>query len=189
MHFTNIITSLTAYATLSSAAITWSLQKSDNPTPDEADAYTRIEAAMEAGVGRYNSLINANKVLRVRYDPGIPTAEANYNGDLGFGANRSFMSERVALHEISHTLGVGQTSGFDANCAAGNWPTANPLLQSWDGAGASISCGGGHFWPYGLNYDDEWSEGNADRHCLLVEAMMADGMWVGLRRRVSGIAE
>lgn len=173
----SIIATAFAVCILSAAAeITWSLEKSSSPTDDEADAYGRIEDAMTLAVARYSRFTDASKTIRVRYDPSVPTAEANYNGDLAFGSNRSYMSERTAMHEISHTLGVGQTAAFDEHCAANDWPTATPLLQSWDGADAQISCGGGHFWPYGLNYDDEWSETNADRHVQLVDAMLADGM-------------
>ena len=85
-------------------------------------------------------------------------------------------AERTALHEIAHTLGVGQRKAFDDRCASGNWPTALPLLRSWDGASAKISCGGSHFWPYGLNYETEWSSQAGDRHCLIVKAMLDDGM-------------
>lgn len=61
------------------------------------------------------------------------------------------MTERTAMHEISHTLGIGQTAAFNTKCAANDWATATPLLRSWDGASAKINCGGGHIWPYGLN--------------------------------------
>lgn len=140
------------YVASASATLNWSLIRAANPTADQLDAYGRIENAMRAAVTRYHRYTGANKTIRVYYEPSVPTAEANYNGDLRFGANRSYMTERTAMHEIAHTLGVGQTAAFDRNCAANNWPRATPLLQSWDGSGARINCGGGHFWPYGLNY-------------------------------------
>lgn len=172
----SILTIVTAYASVASAALSWTLQRASNPTADQLDAYGRIESAMRLAVARHSRLGNASKTLRVYYAPGVPTAEANYNGDVRFGSNRSYMTERTALHEISHTLGVGQTAAFDRKCAANDWATATPLLRSWDGASARINCGGGHFWPYGLNYDNEWSETNADRNVLLVNAMVRDGM-------------
>ncbi|KAF2261021.1 hypothetical protein CC78DRAFT_608862 [Lojkania enalia] len=175
MRFT-ILFALVAYISTASAAISWTLQKASNPTADQSDAYSRIEAAMKLAVARYARYSSASKIVRVYYSPGVPTAEANYNGDLRFGSNRAYMSERVAMHEIAHTLGVGQTAAFDQKCASGNWPTALPLLRSWDGPSAKINCGGGHFWPYGLNYDNEWSETNANRHVQLVDAMLKDGM-------------
>ncbi|KAI1246392.1 hypothetical protein MGN70_013291 [Eutypa lata] len=164
------------YVSVASATLTWSLAKSGSPTSDEADAYSRIESAMTLAVARYHRFTDADKTIRVAYAPGVPTAEANYNGDLRFGSDRAYMTERTAMHEISHTLGVGQTANFDSLCASGDWPTALPLLRSWDGSSATISCGGGHFWPYGLNYETEWSETNGDRHVQLVDAMLADGM-------------
>ncbi|PNS17394.1 hypothetical protein CAC42_7077 [Sphaceloma murrayae] len=158
-------------------ALTWTLAKSGNPSADELDAYGRIEAAMTAAVARYGRFSSFAKQINVAYAPGVPTAEASFNGDLRFGSNRGFMNERTALHEISHTLGIGQTSAFSWRCNDNWWPGATALLQSWDGAGARINCGGGHIWPYGLNYDSEWSELNADRHCQLIDAMIKDGMW------------
>ncbi|KAK2804109.1 hypothetical protein FQN50_006737 [Emmonsiellopsis sp. PD_5] len=159
-----------------SGAITWTLEKSSNPSEDEADAYPRIEAAMTLAVTRYSKFTDASKTIHVSYNPEVPTADANYNGDLRFGADRYYMTESTAMHEISHTLGIGQTEAFNEKCASGDWPTALPLLRSWDGPDAVINCGGGHIWPYGLNYDSEWSETNADRHVMLVDAMLNDGM-------------
>ncbi|KAF5595151.1 ricin b lectin [Fusarium subglutinans] len=176
MRFCTMFTALVACVSATSAAITWSLEKVSNPSADQADAYSRIENAMRLAAARYNRLGGATKTIRVSYVPGVPTADANFNGSLRFGSNRSYMSERTALHEISHTLGIGQTAAFDRKCAANDWRTATPLLQSWDGAGVRINCGGGHIWPYGLNYDNEWSETSANRHVQLVNAMIADGL-------------
>ncbi|KAF2854116.1 hypothetical protein T440DRAFT_388608 [Plenodomus tracheiphilus IPT5] len=175
MHLSAILL-VAAYVSTTSAALTWTLQKTTNPTADQKDAYTKIEAAMTKAVARYARYSDAVKTIRVAYVPGVPTAEANYNGDLRFGSNRAYMNERTAMHEISHTLGVGQTAAFDRKCAAGDWKTALPLLRSWDGSSAKINCGGSHIWPYGLNYDTEWSETNANRHVQLIEAMLTDGM-------------
>ncbi|KAL8386856.1 hypothetical protein RB595_010340 [Gaeumannomyces hyphopodioides] len=177
MRPTLVITGVLAYVSSASAAVNWTLAKAANPTADQQDAYSRIENAMRLAAGRYNRLSSAaNKNIRVAYAPGVPTAEANYNGDLRFGSNRAYMTERTALHEISHTLGIGQTREFDRRCAAKDWPRALPLLRSWDGQSAVINCGGSHIWPYGLNYDNEWSETNANRHVQLVDAMIRDGM-------------
>lgn len=173
----DVLTLLWVYAAAASATLTWTLQRASNPTADQADAYWRIEAAMNRAVDRYNRLAPlANKAITVQYVPGVPTADGNFNGNIRFGADRAYMTERTALHEISHTLGIGQTRAFDDRCAADNWPQATALLRSWDGPAAKINCGGGHIWPYGLNYENEMSETNADRHCLLINAMLADGL-------------
>lgn len=168
---------LCAYLTLCHAAVTYTLNRASNPTADQRDAYDRIDRAMSLAVARYNRLApRANKRITANYVPGVQTADGNFNGNIRFGSNRSYMNERTALHEISHTLGIGQTNAFNQRCSANNWPSATRLLQSWDGASAKINCGGGHIWPYGLNYDNEWSETNANRHCQLIDAMLADGL-------------
>jgi hypothetical protein len=168
---------LWALTSVSLAAITFKVQKAANPTSDQADAYERIEAAMTAAAARYNKLtVRASKNITAQYVPGVQTADGSFSGNIRFGSNRSYMNERTALHETSHTLGIGQTKAFDQRCSANNWPSATKLLQSWDGASAKINCGGGHIWPYGLNYDNEFSQTNADRHCLLIDAMLGDGL-------------
>ncbi|SPO04366.1 uncharacterized protein DNG_07051 [Cephalotrichum gorgonifer] len=166
-----------ACASYASATITYRVQKNPNPTADEADAYARIENAMRLATARYNSRsTRPNKAITAQYVPSVQTADGNFNGNIRFGSNRSYMNERTALHEISHTLGIGQTQAFNSRCSANNWPQATALLRSWDGQSAKINCGGGHIWPYGLNYDDEMSETNANRHCQLIDAMLADGL-------------
>ncbi|KAM0701135.1 hypothetical protein Q7P35_011496 [Cladosporium inversicolor] len=98
----NILT-LLSFAT---ATISWTLQRATNPTADQSAAYTRINAAMTAAVARHQRLTpSISKTIRVYYTPGVPTAEANYNGDLRFGSNAAYQTERTALHEIAHTLG------------------------------------------------------------------------------------
>ncbi|KAK7977024.1 hypothetical protein PG996_003096 [Apiospora saccharicola] len=172
----SLLATVAASLAVAEGAINWTLEKAGNPTADQSDAYAKIESAMKLAAARHARLGSASKNIRVYYTPGVPTAEANYNGDLRFGSNRAYMNERTALHEVSHTLGVGQTAAFDRKCASGDWRTALPLLRSWDGPSAKINCGGSHFWPYGLNYDTEWSETNADRNVLMVNAMIKDGM-------------
>lgn len=171
-----LLTALVAWAGAAHGVITWTLDKAADPTEDQTDAYQRIEAAMQDATARYAANSTAVKYLNVQYKPGVSTAQGSWNGDVLFGSNRNFMTTGIAMHEISHTLGVGQTAEFNRRCAAKDWPQANALLRSYDGNGASLSCGGGHFWPYGLNYDNEWSETNANRHVRIVDAMIRDGM-------------
>jgi hypothetical protein len=173
---TTLLPLLLTLTPTTTALITWTLAQSSSPTPEESTAYALITSAMTAAVSRHMRLGAASKSIYVSYVPGVPTAEANYDGTIRFGSNTAYMNERTALHEISHTLGIGQTGAFDDRCARNDWPLATALLRSWDGEGAVINCGGGHIWPYGLNYDSEWSETNADRHVLLVNAMIEDGM-------------
>ncbi|KAF9738562.1 hypothetical protein PMIN02_005882 [Paraphaeosphaeria minitans] len=178
MKFSLLVTALVHASTVSCAAISYTIQRASNPEADQTDAYNKIDAAMKLAIARYGRYCNAKctKKITATYEPSVPTADGNYNGNIRFGSNRSYMNERTAMHEISHTLGVGQTENFDSLCASGNWKTALPLLRSFDGSSAKISCGGSHFWPYGLNYDTEWSETNANRHVQMMQAMLNDGM-------------
>lgn len=166
-----------ALSSFASAALTYTLSEASSPSADQSDAYTKIKAAMDAAIARHeDNGSTASKTITVEYNTGVTTADGNFNGNIRFGSNRAYMTERTALHEISHTLGVGQTNGFTTNCEGSNWPAANELLQTFDGAGTTISCGGSHFWPYGLNYEDEMSDTDADRHVQIINAMLTDGL-------------
>lgn len=176
MRFSLFAAAAAALTTTASAELTFRLDKADNPTQNQTDAYEKINSAMEAAVSRHSRITDAGLDFNVSYSPDIPTAEGNINGEITFGADDIYMTERVALHEISHGLGVGTTDGFHELCESGEWATALPMLRGWDGEDAEIHCDHAHFWPYGLNYDKEWSEENADRHCKLVQAMRNDGM-------------
>ncbi|CAG8960568.1 hypothetical protein HYFRA_00013391 [Hymenoscyphus fraxineus] len=166
-----------ALAGLSSARITYTISKAANPTADQTDAYNKITAAMDAAIKRHESLgSTATKKITVEYSPGTPTADGSSDGRIRFGSGREFMTERTALHEIAHTLGVGTTAKFNDNCKTGNWPAANPVLKGFDGANAKFSCGGGHFWPYGLNFESEMSATAADHHVMIINAMIKDGI-------------
>lgn len=165
-------------APTATASITWTLVRAPNPTQDQRDAYARITTAMNAAVARYNALSDLGKTITVFYVPGIATADGNINGSIRFGSNRSYMAERTALHEISHTLGVGTSSTWPSLTTGGAYRGAQALalVRQYDGANASLRAGGGHFWPYGLNYDNEFSQTNADRHVRIVDAMKRDGL-------------
>ncbi|WP_326584397.1 hypothetical protein OG250_38350 [Streptomyces sp. NBC_00487] len=159
------------------ATITWTLVRASNPTQDQQTAYNLITSAMNAAVARYNNLSDLGKNITVRYEPGVPTADGNINGTIRFG-NRSYMNERTALHEIAHTIGVGTSAGWSRLGGSGTWTGAGAtaLVRQYDGSSAKISTGGGHFWPYGLNYDNEYSGTAADRHVRIVAAMVSDGL-------------
>ncbi len=162
---------------VAAASITWNLERASNPTQDQRTAYDLITAAMNAAVARYNNLSDLGKSITVRYDPGVPTADGNINGTIRFG-NRSYMTERTALHEIAHTIGVGTSSGWSSHTGQGVWSgaQATALVKQFDGSAAKLSTGGGHFWPYGLNYENEFSNTAGDRHVQIVAAMVRDGL-------------
>jgi hypothetical protein len=158
-----------------SGQLSWTLTSTGVP----ADVQTRITNAMNGAVSRYNA--NANwpaRTLTVEYNTGVPTADGSTTGNIRFGSTASYQAVRTAMHEIAHTYGVGLSSGWTANISGGYFVGTNAVnvLATFDGASAVINTGGGHFWPYGLNYDNEWSEANGFRQVKIVYAMVADGM-------------
>ncbi|SMQ50394.1 unnamed protein product [Zymoseptoria tritici ST99CH_3D1] len=176
MEFTLITLSL-ALATSVTATMSWSLDRVANPTEDESDAYNRITDAMNAAIARWQPYWLANKHCTVSYVPGIGTADGNYNGNIRFGSDRQYMVEGYALHEIAHVLGVGGGNPrFYANCQNHEWPLASMVIAKYYGQGQVLHCAGEHFYPYGLNFADEFSEENYARHCEVVDAMIRDGM-------------
>ncbi|MGP3968726.1 hypothetical protein [Streptomyces sp. 6N223] len=158
-------------------SITWTLVTESNPTPEQQQAYDLITPAMDAAVARYNNLSDLSKTITVYYDPGVPTADGNINGTIRFGST-AYMTERTALHEIGHTIGIGTSGNWGSLGCPSTFTGAETtaLVKEYDGPDAVISCDAAHFWPYGLNYESEFSQTNADRHVEIVEAMVSDGL-------------
>ncbi len=170
--FFKSITALILF-TGTSHALTYQLAGSNASWP--ADKRAAIVSAMNAAVALYNANGYFPRHLTANYNAGVPTAQASYNGWIDFGGS---ISTRVALHEISHTLGVGTYWNWDPkrNTSTNRWnaPRALARLALFDGAGAVLNADGAHFWPYGLNYDYEDSTTNRIRHIKMVSAMRWD---------------
>lgn len=158
-----------------SGQLGWTLTSTGVPS----DVQARITTAMNDAVARYNAIANwPARTLTVEYNTGVATADGSTSGNIRFGPTASYQGVRTAMHEIAHTYGVGISSGWTANISGGYFVGTNAvdMLATFDGTGAVISTGGGHFWPYGLNYDTEWSTANAYRHVKIVWSMRSDGM-------------
>lgn len=165
--------------TESSAALTFSVNGS---WPDQA-RYDAAVAAASSAVDRYNAYGNFNNIqghVDIYYNAGIPTAQASFGGDIGFGG--TWPAERVMMHEMAHFLGLPNWSSGGWNgtgsgmMSGGVWQgtIANQLVQQFDGEGVAVRGDTQHFWPYGLNYDSEGSELNKQRQVAIVYAMRAD---------------
>lgn len=158
--------------------VTYSLQKATNPTEDQLDAYARIEAAMDSAVFMYNKYTSLSKKITVYYDVGVPTAQANFDGVISFGSNRSYMVVGTAMHEMGHVFGVGTTSEYKNLIVDGVFQgaqTTAKIIEIEGKANAVIQGDGTHFWPYGLNYASEIkSEQDLIYHCWIIDAMYKD---------------
>jgi hypothetical protein len=152
-------------------SITYKL--SDGSEQWDPEIRQRIVDAMEAAVALYNEHGEFNKLITANYSPGTPTADANYNGWINFGGQ---INKRVALHEISHTLGVGTHRSWRGLLQDGKWTGEYAIaqLREFDGPDAELRGDRQHFWPYGLNYDREGGDLNVVRHVKMVEALRRD---------------
>src|SRR5688572_1006849 len=145
-------------------ALTFNVATSGWPS----DAHrTAAVNAIQSAVNRYNAYGDfGNYNIHVYYNAGIPTAQANYLGSIGFG--QTYPNERVMMHEMAHYLGSGTYGDpWDG-------PRGEALVDQFDGLEASLNGDGAHFWPYGLNFDSEGSEINKQRAVALVYAQRAD---------------
>lgn len=152
----------------SAEPLTWQLADGSDGWP--SGMRDTLSRSMNEAVALYNRFGSFEKRLTANYDSGVPTAQGNYDGLISFGGQTN---TRTALHEIAHTLGVGTYRPFNG----GSWDekgAAGRLLKLFDGQGATLSTGGSHFWPYGLNYDNEDGPAVRERHCKLVAALRFD---------------
>jgi hypothetical protein len=129
-----------------------------------------VMRSMTEAVDSYNRCGVFEKHLTANYNAGVPTAQASSSGWIDFGGSTN---TRVALHEIAHALGTGTTIAMNG----GSWAEDSApgrRVKLFDGRGAVLSTGGSHFWPYGLNYDNEDNLAARDRQCKLVAAFRLD---------------
>ncbi len=162
--------------TLEMGNVTFTLHGDIDP-----EIYDRIKGAFDEAVDYYNRYTNIEKHLNVYYNPGVPTADGNFNGTIRIGPNPSYQRTGTAMHEIAHVVGVGQHWKWNELIQDGKYTgqRGNRILQLLTGdPDAQINGDGLHFWPYGINGAHE-DNGDPDlyiRHALLVQGMKADGL-------------
>lgn len=164
-------------ACTASGHLSYTLNRVANPTPEQSSAYDAIDTAMKQAVTFYNCYLDVTKELTVDYDPSLPTANADEVGHIRFGSSDS-MQQITAMHEISHTLGVGTNPQWAAQVADGVWggDTATTALHSVTAdTSAVLHVDAKHFWPFGLNKTGEvQSAEDLRNHCLILAALRHD---------------
>lgn len=150
-----------------------------------ADMVPLITEAMDGATEYYNCYADLTKSITVNYKPGVPTAEANVDGQLSFGENKEYIQLPTTMHEIGHTMGVGY-SPWSELLQDGRWtgPAVRAVIENLppeqrDPDEVSqrdyITADTQHFWPYGLNYASEYvSEWSLIDHVRIVAAMQED---------------
>ena len=139
----------------------------------DAEKRRRVVEAMDSAVAFYNQMGEFDKNVTASYNVGTPTADGNYNGNIRFGGQ---IGRRTALHELGHVLGVGTHPRWQSMVVDGKWTGAYALsqLRAFDGPEAVLHADRQHFWPYGLNFEQESSPENDRRHVLMVAAFRRD---------------
>ena len=154
------------------ADLTVNVESGGWPTPSHRNAAV---ASVQAAVDRYNDYGDfGNASVYVYYNSGIPTAQASYLGSIGFGG--FFPNERVSMHELAHYVGSGTTANYASLMVNGTWQgeQTTALVKQFDGTQAVLNGDTFHFWPYGLNFDQEGSEINKQRQVAILYAQRAD---------------
>ena len=136
-----------------------------------------ITCAMDGALACYNCNTSITKQLNVTYNTGVSTADGNINGSIRFGGT-AYMECVTAMHEISHTVGIGQASNWSTYSVNGVFTGTHAIAQLRAITGNPtdvVHSDTQHFWPYGLNYTSE-AKSTADLvdHCLMVTAIRND---------------
>lgn len=158
--------------------MTWSFT---GTAPDAIKA--QITASMTNVVNVANTIADYTFNVPVYYNSGIPTAQANHGGTIGFGASRN---PRATVHELSHFMGTGTYYPAWGNLMVGGlWQgqAAKAMVQSYDGPTAVLHGDTAHYWPYGENYD---SEGYTPQRTLHMASALRQDM--GLANGVKAIS-
>jgi hypothetical protein len=166
--------------------VTYTLAQKSSPSSTEQQAYTLITKAMDEAVHYYNCYTDITKKLSISYDTSVSTADGNVNGSIRFGSSTQYMVNYTAMHEISHTVGVGQNASSNwlssidipSGGSSGSWTGAIALaeLRAITGdAAAKLTADHDHFWPYGLNKSsDPHADPDLIAHCRMVVALRKD---------------
>lgn len=136
----------------------------------------------------YNQHGSFNKHWSVSYNPGIPTAQANINGDMGFGGSRN---ERVVFHEAAHTFGMGTHWAYGGLLSGGVWQGTygnRAQAESYNAHADGLHGDGHAIWPGGFNFDNEDGFLNRFWHTRVMAGMRADLGYLSFTREASNEA-
>ena len=167
--------------------VTWKFGKelSNDATEEEKTAYKMIKSAMDSAAYYYNVYSTFNKSLTANYVPSVPTADANFSGNIRFGKNTWYMWVGTVMHEIAHTTGAGTHSSWlkltdqDKGIYIGENGAEiyKELMDSDDSRFPSLCVDKMHSWPYGINQRNEVKdERDLIIHTLINNAMIKDGL-------------
>lgn len=169
------------FKTIPAGKMTYTFNKAQNPTAEQLAAYERLQMPIDSGSWYLKNFTSASKHVYLNYDPGVPTADANNEGWMRFGASTGVQNIRTMLHEMNHTLGTGTSAWWSGKIVGGKYQGqhVNALLKKIQNSSTDVQLSGDtqHWWPYGLNQNSEvTSSWDYVYNCLIIEAMRKDGM-------------
>tara|TARA_R110002020_G_scaffold245318_5_gene459030 strand:+ start:1510 stop:2691 length:1182 start_codon:yes stop_codon:yes gene_type:complete len=143
--------------------------------------HIRIKEAFDTATDYYNRFTSIVKHVVVNFSPGTPTADANFAGTIRVGANERYQRTGTAMHEMAHTVGVGQHWKWNDLIKSGVYQgvEANAILQMMTNNNTATVRGDEiHFWPYGINgaHEDYGNDMTYIIHALLIQGMKKDGL-------------
>lgn len=138
-----------------------------------------IKEAMDSAMYYYNRYTPFKANIPVYYSSGIPTAQANYHGSIGFGKEEVYMYVGTAMHEMAHYFGSGTTNAWKALCVGGLWQGAAGKALCLELTGQTLKTDNNsnpqHYWPTGINLRKEvTSQKDLIDHARVVKAMLVD---------------
>lgn len=145
-----------------------------NFNPANSGEEQQVANSVAVAAAFYNQHGSFNKHWSVSYNPGIPTAQANINGDMGFGGSRN---ERVVFHEAAHTFGMGTHWAYGGLLAGGVWQGKygnQAQFDTYNAYGDGLHGDGHAIWPGGFNFDNEDGYLNRIWHVRVMAGMRAD---------------
>lgn len=145
-----------------------------NFDPASSPEAQQVANSVAVGAAFYNQYGSFNKHWGVYYNSGIPTAEGNYDGYMGYGGIRN---ERVVFHEAAHTFGMGTGPNYGALISGGLWKGKygnQAQADTYNDFGDGLHGDGHAIWPGGFNYDSE--DGFIERvwHTRVMAGIRAD---------------
>lgn len=141
------------------------------------EVYALLKEALDEACYFYNKYTTFEANIYVYQNDGIPTAQANYHGGVGFGANTRYMWVGTAMHEFAHFFGSGTTNAYKNLIVNGVWQgvSGQRVVKDVYGDEAVLKGDNVHFWPGGINQKEEVkSEADFIAHAKLVQAMLVD---------------
>ena len=161
-------------AALAAAPVRADITYQLNFDPASSPEAQQVANSVAVAAAFYNQHGSFNKHWSVTYHPGIPTAEGNVDGYMGYGGSRN---ERVVFHEAAHTFGMGTHWAYGGLLSGGVWQGSYGNQAQFDtyNAYADGLHGDGHaIWPGGFNFDHEDGYLNRFWHTRIMAGMRAD---------------